>query len=101
MTIHFAASRTSKISPNINTFHVRRPNNPANDNGDQAGGKRLLEAALRHFGEHGLGAARSARKNAEAAFFSGDRDGYDWWLKVCRILDKRMADNVKQRANQT
>jgi hypothetical protein len=51
----------------------------------------MLHAALRHFAEHGLGAARAARRQAEAAFFAGDRQTYDWWLAVCRTLDRRLA----------
>ncbi len=64
----------------------------ANDNG---GGKStdpaIVEAALRHFAEHGLGAARAARHKAEQAFFADDRVQYRWWLEVCRQLDRRMA----------
>ena len=51
----------------------------------------LLHAALRHFAEHGLGAAREARAQAEAAFFAGDRQAYDWWLGITRTLDRRLA----------
>ncbi len=62
----------------------------ANDNG--AGpADAMLHAALRHFAEHGLAAAQRARRQAEAAFFAGDRQGYQWWLEVCRTLDRRMA----------
>jgi hypothetical protein len=46
---------------------------------------------LRHFGQHGLRAAEVARKHAEAAFFANDRLAYDWWLAICRTLDKRLA----------
>lgn len=51
----------------------------------------MLRAALRHFGEHGLGAARAARAQAERAFFAGDRQSYDWWIAITRTLDKRLA----------
>lgn len=51
----------------------------------------LLRAALRHFAEHGLGAARAARKQAERAFFAGDRKAYDHWLAITRTLDRRLA----------
>lgn len=52
---------------------------------------KALHAALRHFAEDGLGAARSARSRAEDAFFAGDRQTYDWWLSITRILDRRLA----------
>lgn len=52
---------------------------------------KVLHAALRHFAEDGLSAARSARLKAEDAFFAGDRQTYDWWLSITRILDRRMA----------
>jgi hypothetical protein len=51
----------------------------------------LLRAALVHFAEHGLGAARAARKQAERAFFAGDRHGYDHWIAITRTLDRRLA----------
>ena len=51
----------------------------------------MLRAALRHFADHGLGAARAAREQAEQAFFAGDRQSYDWWLGVTRALDRRLA----------
>ncbi len=51
----------------------------------------ILRAALRHFAQDGLGAARSARARAESAFFAGDRTAYDWWLAITRTLDRRLA----------
>jgi hypothetical protein len=55
----------------------------------------MLHAALRHFAAHGLGAAREARRQAESAFFAGDRQTYDWWLGVCRTLDRRLAAQLE------
>ena len=63
----------------------------ANDNGGLENSDMLLHAALRHFAEHGLSAAREARAQAENAFFAGDRQAYDWWLAICRTLDRRIA----------
>ncbi len=67
----------------------------ANDNAvAKAGGvteEQMLRAALRHFATDGLGAARSARINAETAFFAGDRAAYDWWHTITRTLDRRLA----------
>jgi hypothetical protein len=67
---------------------------PANDNTVDRESDALLHAALRHFAEHGLAAASRARKQAETAFFSGDRRGYHWWLEICRALDRRMASEM-------
>lgn len=55
----------------------------------------MLHAALRHFARHGLGAAREARREAERAFFAGDRERYDWWLGICRTLDARIARSLE------
>jgi hypothetical protein len=67
------------------------PGQACNDNGRLETSDRLLHAALRHFAEHGLGAAREAREQAEKAFFAGDRKAYDWWIAICRALDRRIA----------
>lgn len=75
----------------------------ANDNLRDTGDDRMLRAALRHFAAHGLGAAEAARVNAERAFFAGDKREYRWWLGICRMLDRRMAEAVAARrpaANQ-
>ncbi len=58
-----------------------------------------LHAALRHFAEHGHGAARDARARAEKAFFSGDRQAYDWWIGITRTLDRRLAAEAERAAN--
>ena len=70
---------------------ARKPCSFANDNEEETVSEAMLEAALRHFAAHGLGAARAARHAAEQAFFAGKRDDYRWWLGICRILDRRMA----------
>lgn len=64
---------------------------PANDNGEEPVSQAIFEASLRYFAEHGLGAARAARHQAQQAFFAGDRAAYRWWLGICRLLDRRMA----------
>ena len=71
---------------------------PANDNGSDRATDALLHAALRHFAQHGLAAAQRARKQAEAAFFADDRQSYQWWLEICRTLDRRMASELDARA---
>jgi hypothetical protein len=57
----------------------------------------VLRAALRHFAQHGLSAAKTARAQAEAAFFAGDRQAYDWWLGITRTLDRRLAREAERR----
>ncbi|HWU02323.1 MAG TPA: hypothetical protein VN222_06245 [Novosphingobium sp.] len=67
---------------------------PANDSDCPPARDILLQAALRHFARHGLGAADLAREYAEKAFFSGDGDSYRHWLSICRQLDRRMAEAI-------
>ena len=96
MSIRLAAVRHGDSS-------VRRvlcgtaPLEAANDNGAGFGDDQMLRAALHHFAKHGLGAAEAARAQAETAFFAGDRTEYRWWLDICRMLDRRMADAVAAR----
>lgn len=73
------------------------PVEAANDNDHDLNRNGLLRAALRHFAEHGLGAAELAQRNAEQAFFAGNRKEYRHWLDICRALDRRMADAIAFR----
>lgn len=95
MTVHFAAARTPSRSPVARILACGPAPLAANDNAfgqdNQAGNDLMLHAALRHFAQHGLSAAKRARAQAESAFFAGDRDSYDWWHGICRALDKRVA----------
>ena len=96
MTIHFAAAR-SPLAGMVNPARRSRIiGRAANDNGSSAP-QPELRAALRHFAEHGLGAATVARANAEQAFFRGDRQSYLHWLAICRTLDRRMARVLSAR----
>lgn len=98
MTIHFAAAR-SPLSALVNPARrTRIIGRATNDNGD-LGHSAELRAALKHFAEHGLGAATVARQNAEQAFFRGDRRGYLHWLGICRTLDRRMASVLSTRVD--
>lgn len=72
----------------------------ANDNNADRAEDALMRAALRHFGEHRLGAGQRAAEAAEAAFFAGDRPGYDWWRSVCRALDRRLAMELGRRLDE-
>lgn len=102
MTIHFAAAQ-GQLRPRLSALQTRaRMLRPANDNpasGAQAADRELLNAALRHFARHGIGAAAHARGEAERAFFAGDRQSYQWWLGVCRTLDRRMAAALDRNAS--
>ncbi|WP_298467300.1 hypothetical protein [uncultured Erythrobacter sp.] len=100
MTIHFAAEPCMIGTPVSRALSALRIPEPANDNGDAHSvmlpDDQMLRAALRHFAEHGLGAARAARGRAEAAFFAGDRQTYEWWLGITRTLDRRLAAQAEQ-----
>ncbi|RJX69855.1 hypothetical protein D6858_02840 [Tsuneonella suprasediminis] len=93
MSYRYAFVRHAICSPVTRALTTRAPARAANDNGNhhRASNEAVLQAALRHFGQHGLRAAEVARKHAEAAFFANDRLAYDWWLAICRTLDKRLA----------
>lgn len=105
MSIHFAPAKSTAIapviSPNARVLFVRARAKAANDNADfstkSAHGERVLRAALRHFADHGLGAAKVARAQAEKAFFQGDRETYDWWVGITRTLDRRLAEELSGR----
>jgi len=99
MTIRFAAAQRGDSAVVARALSATVPLIAANDNSSAFGRDRVLSAALRHFAVHGLGAAEQARAEAERAFFAGDRGQYDWWLSICRTLDRRMADAVKAHAS--
>jgi len=105
MPIHFAPALkpgyAQVCQPIARTMVTRARNRVANDTGDLptdglVSDDRLLHAALRHFATHGLNAAGAARKQAEAAFFAGDRQAYDWWLGITRTLDRRLAAEAER-----
>ena len=94
MPIRFAASlkRTSCRMPRAHARAMRFQ--PANDNRGKRVASTHLHAALRHFAEHGLAAADHARQQALAAADAGDRHSFEWWLEICRALDRRMASRI-------
>jgi hypothetical protein len=97
MTIRFAAARSAESTAVVRALRVAPRRRAANDNDGKLGGfprDPILRAALKHFAEHGLGAAEQAYRNAEKAFFAGKREEYRHWLAICRALDRRMADAV-------
>jgi hypothetical protein len=94
MSVRFAAPPYA-LAPRLSPREIGQACGlPANDNGGDRPSDAMLHAALRHFAEHGLAAAYRARRQAESAFFAGDRQGYQWWLEICRALDRRMANEL-------
>lgn len=71
---------------------------PANDNRGKSVNNVHLRAALRHFAQHGLAAADHARQQAISAADAGDRQTFEWWLEICRALDRRMAHGIEGTA---
>lgn len=100
MTIRFSAAKGSPRSLD-RFFGTDIPSFAANDGASTRESDALLRAALLHFARTGLGAADAASDKAQAAFFAGDREGYDHWLGVCRLLDARMAGAVAAREPET
>lgn len=94
MTIRFAAARDNGSAALSRALSVGAPCTAANDNGGGFPRDGVIRAALKHFAQYGLGAAEQAHRNAEVAFFSGNRQEYRHWLAICRALDRRMADAV-------
>lgn len=101
MTIRFAPARRSESAVVARIFGSVLPLRAVNDNTAGMTPDALMSEALRHFARHGLCAAERARESAEAAFFSGDDQGYKQWLAICRLLDRRMADAVAVRQGRT
>lgn len=102
MPLHFAAARSTAHSPIARALARKALCRAANDNGDAAQMEarsssfdHMMRATLKHFAEHGLGAAEAARRQAEQAHFTGDGDAYAWWMGVCRTLDRRLADRFE------
>jgi hypothetical protein len=94
MTIRFAAARDGESTALARALTVAPHPTAANDNTDGFPRDDVLRAALRHFAEFGLGAAQQAHRNAECAFFAGNREEYRHWLAICRALDRRMAEAI-------
>ncbi len=92
MTATFDPARRAAPLPVTSASAASNLAPAANDNHQDLNRNGLLRAALRHFAEHGLGAAELAQRNAEQAFFAGNRKEYRHWLDICRALDRRLAD---------
>lgn len=102
MTIRFAASSKRhcpviaiRFSPPILPFAANDNGlAPTSDRGFTPASDRMIHEALRHFARHGLRAAASARENALIAQAANDSEGFDWWVSICRTLDRRMAESL-------
>ena len=96
-----SSSRVAPSAKAVARFALLMPNPEpglaVNDNGADPQGEALLRAALRLFADHGLGAGHRAQSEAEAAFFSGNRERYRWWLAVTRTLDRKLAVELAGR----
>ena len=86
-----AVARLALLQP------AAQPVEAANDNAADPQGDALLRAALRLFADHGLGAGHRAQTEAAAAFFTGNRERYRWWLAVTRTLDRKLAVELAGR----
>jgi hypothetical protein len=98
MSIRFAAAVRSpghRMRPLQVRALARRQ--AANDNTQHQIRSAALHAALGHFAQHGLAAAHHACTQAEDARKAGDSLGYDWWLEICRALDRRMARELDRQ----
>lgn len=102
MTKLFAAGASVRFNP-VLTRSGGMPAEPkaANDNPPPLRDHPLLHEALRHFARHGLHAAQAACEKAEAALLEDDREGFDRWLAICRLLDRRKADALARRRDRT
>ncbi|TCM22261.1 hypothetical protein EDF56_101947 [Novosphingobium sp. PhB165] len=115
MTIRFSAARGG-MTPVIKRMRCAwAPLDAANDNDPKRRGtfasgpllpsaanqnghdQRMLTEALRHFAVYGLSAARHARANAEEARLHGDEKACNWWVAICRQLDRRMAEALARK----
>ena len=119
MTIRFAAAWGGRSPAIVRALCPSAPLSAANDNRHEnlrrvvaaytapsvppqpaANDERLLTEALRHFARHGISAAVRARANAEAARAADDDEACQWWISICRQLDRRMAEAFARKIAQ-
>lgn len=104
MSIRFAPARKATPHAVSRALLLRNIRLAANDNGpaERAVKERaLLHTALHHFSTHGLGAAREAYRQAEKAFFAGDRAAHAHWLEICHVLDHQILERLSRgKSNQ-
>ena len=99
MAIRFAAAQTA-MSARMSREASREVEWLAtNDNAAPGHSEATIHAALRHFAEHGLDAAREAEAQAQRAAQAGDEQAFEWWRGICRALDRRLARSLDERAS--
>ena len=92
MSVRFAAARDVARSPIARVLTRGELDLAANDHDELDGTMtETTIAALRHFGEHGLGAVPVALRNASIAAAAHEMGDYEHWLGICRALDSRAA----------
>ena len=94
MTVRCAPARTPARAPRGRAFVKPAISSAANDDGNDD--SQLLRAALQHFANHGLNAARAARDEAERALATGDRSGAEAWIDICSAFDRRQGARLKR-----
>lgn len=99
MTVHLAATRSDSTSPVTRALTLPTLNPKANDDSGRLMDDKGLQAALRHFSEHGLSSAEVAQDRAESAQNKGDAEEFAWWLEICRTFDKRRATRLEAQAD--
>lgn len=97
MTIRLATAATGSSSVIARVICTPALQFPANDDEGEPGDDRILWEALRHFGDHGLRAAQEAATSAKVALEAGDHDGFEWWLSVCRMLDRKLGESLSRQ----
>lgn len=100
MTIRFAAARNAASNPlarNLVKGEAKHASNDVSRKSAEAINS-VTAAALRHFAEHGLGAASDARSRAEFALDAGDMAAFEHWHSICRALDREEATELAKRA---
>ena len=102
MSIRFAAAAASSpLSARMPRERVRDYRPLAANDDRLPVSQTHMHAALKHFAEHGLAAADHARHQALKAARAGDRQTFDWWLEICRALDRRMAKKAGTAADSS
>lgn len=96
MTIRFAPARNRDALARTVAWGTNELSRvrAANDSDASPEDQALLVETLRHFATHGLSSAERAKSMAVVAARAGDKAGYNQWLSVCGMLDKRMAKTL-------
>lgn len=96
------APRYGIISPCMARPILGRHLRAVNDNAEEWSGSwpqesAALDTALRLFAAHGFAAAARARDAALIAERGDDVSGQQFWMQVCRTLDRRLARDLMRK----